>query len=112
MKKIVKVYIASPYTEGDAAQNVRLQINFANKLMNEGFYPYTPLLSHFHHMIYERTYDDWMDHCMVWVDSCDCLLRVGGNSKGAEKEIEHAKDIGIPIFYNLNDLLTWYYRHN
>jgi len=111
MKQTIKVFISSPYTHGDAADNVRLQINFADKLMDEGFYPYVPLLTHFQHLVHHREYNDWLDQCMVWVESCDCLLRIGGDSAGADKEIQHAKDVGIPIFYTIDNLLKWYYRN-
>lgn len=58
--KNIKVYIASPYTLGDVAVNVKIQMDMADKLMNNGFIPFTPLYSHFQHMAHPRPYSDWM----------------------------------------------------
>ena len=99
-----KVYIASPYTLGDVAKNVKLQIDVADELMNKGFLPFAPLLSHFQHMIHPRPYQDWIEADLEWIKSCDCLLRIGGESEGADTEVKSAKEIGIPIYYSLDEL--------
>jgi hypothetical protein len=102
---MIKVYIASPYTIGDVAVNVKRQIDCANTLMNLGFAPFIPLMSHFQHMIHPRPYQDWIAIDLEWVKSCDCLLRLEGESKGADGEVAYAKQLGIPVFYSLNELL-------
>lgn len=104
----VKVYIASPYTIGDAAINVRTQIDIADKLMNKGFVPFVPLLTHFQHMFHPRTYESWMEICKVWVLTCDCVLRLEGESKGADVEVKLAKENKKPVFYSLNELCERY----
>ena len=103
-----KVYIASPYTLGDVAVNVRLQMTIANELMDLGFYPFVPLYSHFQHMIYPRPYQDWIDVDLKWVESCDWLIRVGGESKGAYGEVAHAKSLNIPVVYSVDELILKY----
>ena len=107
MKKI-KVYIASPYTLGDVAVNVKLQIDTADILMNHGFYPFVPLYSHFQHMAHPRHYTDWIENDLLWLEACDCLLRLGGESKGADDEVKHAKELGLPIFYSTNELINFF----
>ena len=39
MKTKIKVYIASPYTLGDVAVNVKNQIDAANELLELGYLP-------------------------------------------------------------------------
>ena len=80
----VKVYIASPYTKGDVAENVKRQMDVADELMNHGFAPFAPLYSHFQHMAHPRPYEDWLEIDKVWVVACDVLLRLVGESKGAD----------------------------
>ena len=104
---MVKVYIASPYTIGNAAVNVKRQIDCADDLMNLGYAPYAPLLNHFQHMIHPRP--DWLKFDFVWVLSCDCLLRLDGESSGADEEVELATKHGIPVFYNI-DILHQHYK--
>lgn len=41
---MVKVYVASPYTLGDVAVNVKAQMDAADKLISLGFAPFVPLL--------------------------------------------------------------------
>jgi len=107
MKKI-KVYIASPYTLGDVAVNVKLQIDTADILMDEGFSPFVPLYSHFQHMAHPRVYTDWIENDLIWVEVCDCLLRLGGESKGADDEVKYAEKLGLPVFYSIKDLCEYY----
>jgi hypothetical protein len=38
---------------------------------------------------------------------CDALLRIDGLSQGADREIVEAKKVGIPVFYQLDDLSAW-----
>lgn len=101
---MVKVYIASPYSSGDQALNVKKSLDVADKLIQEGFAPFAPLLSHFQHMIHPRSYEEWMKLDLEWVSTCDCVLRLHGESSGADREVQHAKLLNIPVFYNIKDL--------
>lgn len=105
---MIKVYIASPYTLGDVAVNVKRQIDAVDELMNKGFAPFAPLYSHFQHMAHPRPYKDWTDIDLVWVGVCDCVLRLDGESMGADSEVEFAKTFNIPIFYSFNELYSYF----
>ena len=105
---MIKVYIASPYTKGDVAVNVKRQLDMFDELMNEGFAPFAPLYSHFQHMVHPRPYEDWIKIDLVWVKACDCLLRLDGESSGADGEVEYAKTLGLPVFYSVEDLCKHY----
>lgn len=101
---MLKVYIASPYTQGNIDDNVRVQIEMAHVLMDLGCAPYAPNLSHFLHLYKARTYEEWLSTDLTWVESCDVLLRLPGYSPGAEREVIHAKNMGIPVFYSIEEL--------
>lgn len=103
-----KVYIASPYTLGDVAVNVKLQLDTVDELMNLGFAPFAPLYSHFQHMAHPRPYTDWIEIDKVWVLACDCVLRLGGESKGADGEVNIAIANGMPVFYDIESLVEYY----
>ncbi len=102
---MIKVYIASPYTIGDVALNVKKQMDVANELIIHGFAPFVPLYSHFQHMAHPRPYQDWIRLDLEWVKVCDCVLRLEGLSKGADGEVNLAKSLNIPVFYSLDELL-------
>ena len=93
-----KVYVAGPYTKGDQAVNVRTAIMAANRLMDEGHHPYTPHLTHFHHLLFPRRYEDWMELDFAFLRHCDALLRLPGESSGADREVALADKLGIPVF--------------
>ena len=110
---MIKVYIASPYTLGDVAVNVKLQLDTVDILMNLGFAPFAPLYSHFQHMAHPRPYQDWIDVDLEWVLACDCMLRIGGKSSGAEGEVDLALKHGIPVYYSIEELFPHYKnQHN
>jgi hypothetical protein len=100
----IKVYIASPYTLGDVAVNVKLQIDTATELINRGYVPFAPLLCHFIHLVHPQPYDVWSEWCFEWVKQCDVLLRLGDLSKGADNEVDLARAEMIPVYYSLTSL--------
>ena len=102
---MIKVYIASPYTIGDVAMNVKLQIDTANELMDLGLAPFVPLLSHFQHLVHPRVYDDWIKLDLEWITVCDYVLRIGGISEGADKEVKFAEKRGIPVYCSIEELM-------
>jgi len=115
MKEELKVYIASPYTNGWMPSNIKLQLETADKLMDLGLFPYTPLLAHFQEIYNPREEKEWLDLDFVWLKQCDAVLRLqnydgSGNvipSPGADKEEALAKICGIPIFYSIEVLTNW-----
>ena len=99
-----KVFISSPYTIGDVGLNVKAQIKAADELMNNGFTPFLPLLSHFQHIIYDRPYQDWLNNDFEWLAVCDYVLRLPGESAGADLEVIRANELGIKVVYSIDEL--------
>lgn len=106
---MIKVYVSSPYTLGDVAMNVKKQINAVDELMNKGFAPFAPLYSHFQHMAHPRPCQDWIKVYLEWVMVCDCVLRLDGESTGADGEVKLAKELGIPVYYSFYELYSAYF---
>ena len=77
-------------------------------LIKQGFAPFLPLLTHFQHMVHPEDYETWMKLDFIWVESCDALLRLPGESPGADREVKHAITLGIPVFYSMDELLIYY----
>jgi hypothetical protein len=76
-------------------------------LSEYGFIPFIPHLSHFWDKICPRSYQFWCDYGLEWLAVCQAVLRLPGESPGADRECEWAQELGIPVFYNLRELLTW-----
>jgi hypothetical protein len=101
---VVKVYIASQYSIGDKIENVTRQIECFHKLVELGYNPYVPLLSHYLEVYKHQEYETWMKLDFEWLDCCDCVLRLPGESKGADMEVERATENKIPVFSSIQEL--------
>ena len=101
----MKVYIASPYKKGDKQENVMRQISAFNALVTHGHVPFAPNLGHYVDIHYPRPCTWWIEHDLVWLEFCDALLRLDGESNGADIEVARAKELGIPVFYSLRELV-------
>ena len=98
------VYISSPYSIGDKIKNIHRQINVAHKLMDNGLVPLAPLPgSHVLNEMRWRPYEDWMAVDLEHVASCDAVLRLKGESSGADREVAFAESLGIPVFFSETD---------
>jgi nucleoside 2-deoxyribosyltransferase len=102
------IYVASPYTKGDKEYNVMRQISAGHLLMDKGFVPVLPLLSHFMHLRRSRPYEDWMALDISLLGRCDALLRLAGESPGADSEVAYARRHHIPVFYTFRDLFYYF----
>ena len=101
----MRVYIASAYSKGDVALNVREVILAADKLVELGHTPYIPHLTHFWHIISPKQYQFWLDYDMSFIDNwAEALLRLNNLSAGADKEVERARVLGLPVYYDMEQL--------
>ena len=101
----MKIYIASPYSIGEKHSNVLNQIYAADVLMNLGYNPFLPLLSHYQDFHCHRPEEDWIKNDLIWLASCDAVLRLPGLSKGADAEVKEAIRLNIPVYYSVEDLI-------
>ncbi len=99
-----RVYISSPYSNGDPVVNVKRAIYIAEEVWTLGFIPYLPHLNHFWHSILPHSWEDWLELDLAWLEKCDIILRLDGDSKGADLEVKEAQRLGIPIAYSIEEL--------
>src|SRR5450759_1755153 len=100
-----RVYVAGPYSQGDVAVNVRNAYKAANHLADLGFAPFVPHATHFWHMLFPRPYEFWLDLDNQFLPSCEAVLRLPGQSSGADKEVHLAQTLEIPVFTDIHDLV-------
>jgi hypothetical protein len=100
-----KVYIAGPYTKGDVALNVRVAIEAADRVLKAGFIPFLPHVTHFWHLVCPGPYEQWIDYDLEWLPACDALIRLPGESKGADGEVKRAIELGIDVFFGVDSFL-------
>ena len=100
----MKVYIASPYLNGDKEENVMRSINAFHALAVNGHTPFAPLLGHYIDIHYKMDSDWWLEHDLKWLECCDAVLRLSGDSHGADVEVMRAERLGIPVYYSLSEI--------
>jgi hypothetical protein len=104
------IYIASAYTASTAEQienNIRTQIWAGHAVIDMGHVPVVPNLNHFMDAIQRRTYSEWMACDFALIKRCDAVLRLPGHSPGADREVELAQGIGLPVLKSLSELREW-----
>jgi hypothetical protein len=102
------VYIAAPYTNPDPAANVHRVIRVATYLWDRRLCaPLVPHLTIIWHLVRPRPIQYWYALDLVLLARCDAVLRLPGESAGADRECEEAERLGIPVFYTTDSLEEW-----
>ncbi len=101
----MKVFISGPYTLGDVAQNVRAAVDVADVLLSRGHAPYVPHLSHFWHVLHPHEWDAWIGLDREWLACCSAVIRIPGESKGADLEVQEAQRLNIPVFESIEEFM-------
>lgn len=98
----LRIYVAGPYTNGDVVINVRRAIAAADYITYKlGHIAFCPHLIHLWHMVIPHSVDFWYEYDLEWLKVCDAILRLDGESKGANRKVKWADDHGLTIFYDL-----------
>jgi hypothetical protein len=100
----IRVYVAGPYTKPDPVINTKAAVEAGDHLLRLGYVPFIPHLTLMWHMLRPHEYQDWLDYDNEWVKLCNAVLRLPGESSGADGEEELARALEIPVFYSIEDL--------
>jgi len=103
----MRVYIAGPYTKGDRSENVRNAMRAMDKLIAHGHEPFLPLLTHFQDLAFPRPWSDWMRVDLAWLPFAEAFVRLPGESEGADREMDLARERGIPVFQSVREFLQF-----
>ena len=94
----MRVYIAGPYTKGDPVWNTKAAILAGEMVVEVGHTPYIPHLNLLWHFATPHSPEFWYNYDLEWLILCDCLIRLKGESPGANREVAYAKERGIPVY--------------
>ena len=98
------IYISAPYANGDIEDNIKKVIDCADELCELGHVPFIPHLTHLWHLLSPKPADFWLAYDLVFLDFCDALLRLPGESVGADAEVEFATYKFLPVYYSIEEL--------
>ena len=119
--KPLKVYVAGPYSDNNVTgvlRNIGRGQSWASTLFRLGFAPFCPWLDR------QFVFDNWQEdlpidlfykYSMAYLEVCDAVFVVPNkpglknweDSTGTVDEFHTASKKGIPIFFNLKDLLAY-----
>ena len=109
------VYVAGPLTKPDPFANVHQAVKVAEELRLAGFVPFVPHLNVLWAMVDPSpTYQNWIDWCLAWIERCDFLVRIPGESSGSDIEWEYAGSLGKPryllkrVVHAGNEVFAWW----
>ncbi len=115
-----RVYIACPLSGGNQLANIRQADDAFFALLQAGYAPFNPAWSMFAGGSFRNagyvmaaatpfprgtTHDDWMAVDLPWVAASHAVLRLPGESVGADREVQHAMLNGIPVFHSTESLV-------
>lgn len=121
-----RVYIAGPISKGDLLHNIRQADEAFRLLVLAGFAPFNPMWSAFSGSAQRAmqfaggnvvigvatqngglrlSHSDWLGTDLPWVEVAHAVLRLPGESNGADMETAHAIAHGIPVFIDINTLI-------
>ncbi len=103
MRKII--YVAGPMTKGSMAHNVGQAVRAAVELIKRGFAPHVPHLWFYVEVHHDLTWSEMMEVDEPAVRSAAAVLRLPGESTGADRECEWARAAGIPVFHSVAEIV-------
>jgi len=88
----------------DYLSNVSKMCKAASEVRKLGHHPFVPALD----LLLGAVNGDWDEEDyrgvgMAFLEVCDAVLVIS-QSSGVAKEIERAKELGIPVYYRMEDL--------
>lgn len=106
MPEPITVYVAGALT-GSIPTNVHLACKAGARLMRAGLSPFVPHLYTFMETVEPGpTYEEYFQAiCLPFLARCDVVLRLPGESPGADREVAYAKGLGIQVFTSEIDLI-------
>jgi nucleoside 2-deoxyribosyltransferase len=118
---MIKVYVAGAYSDDNVLgvlRNIGRGEELASILFQLGFAPFTPW--HDKDFVIRQwrgdfTVDMFYKYSIEWLKVSDCVLIVDDyegmrsykDSRGTMREIEVANELGIPVFYDIIDLIKF-----
>jgi hypothetical protein len=51
-------------------------------------------------------YEAWMAYDFEWLSTCAAVLRLPGDSPGADREVDAALNAGKPVFYSTAGIIA------
>jgi len=85
----------------------RLDIAVAEALFQRGHMPYLPNLHCQWQQKYPHTPNEWYSLHLAFLDQCQAMISLPGETPSSPRERQHAQRIGLLIFEDLKTFFEW-----
>lgn len=99
------VYISGPMTIGDWEENILRAERLFRQLMLAGYSCYCPHLSGRMPGHEDIPHDLWIANDLPLVGRSDAVLRIPGESTGADRECAFARACEVPVYHSVEHLM-------
>jgi hypothetical protein len=103
----ILIYVAGPLSGVNETANCEAAMCAGARLLDAGVLAFVPHLTAFWDRTCPRTYEQWLAYDFGVLRRCDALVRLPGASPGADREVVRARELGIPVLYSVEAVLTW-----
>ncbi len=112
---MIRIYVAGPIGALDDGRPARIRaaIDAGAALLLAGFAPFVPHLWAAAMQDHEvsadalATYEHWMAYDFEFLSACAAVLRIPGDSPGADREVAVAVGNGMPVFQSVEECIEW-----
>jgi len=108
-----RVYVAGPMSNKNCIGylgNVRRGVRASTELLLAGYAPFSPFLDYQFFLSLkedeEITLEEIQAYSIAWLEASDAVLVLPNseNSIGVGHEVKRAHELGIPVYYNFEEL--------
>ena len=105
MRTDILVYISGPMSKGDRIQNLADGLKAYRALVKAGYAPMCPHLSFLIADMIPQDHATWLGIDLPWVAISHAVLRLHGESVGADMEVAAARHVGVPVYTEMHELI-------
>lgn len=96
-RRRLRVYVAGPISS-DPFEGVHRGFAAGKRMFLDGMAPFVPHADAFW-FLPEGYWQSYLEYDLEYIAVSDAVYRLRGNSRGADKEVAVALELGIPVFY-------------
>lgn len=111
-----RIYVAGSYNAPnivEALDNMRRGMRAAVEVLLAGYAPFCPWTDYHYQLMKQEdetiTRQMYQEQSLAWLEVSDAVLVLPNSEKsgGTQREIARAKELGIPVMYDIKELQPW-----
>ena len=115
-KRRLRIYVAGAYDTVDQVklfQNISRGLRASTELILAGFSPFCSWIDILYKILLKEgetlSRAELFEYVTAWLPVSDAVLVLpeSEDSVGTKEEMRLARELGIPVFYTMEDLLAW-----